>query len=386
MILEDVKLVDIEQNYNNSIYFRSRIVKITTDRGSFLTPKKVITRSEHIARSNIPLSKHLPLDTAMDFRLLENSSIHDILNNSKSSEKLLKLTKQFNNITNRAIFRLSIFQPPSNILSSLSKETKIKFANIQAEYFQEKLDNKIITFPFLNLEVSDYKEFINEKYKQQKDNSVIFVLDLQLEKKFLQILLEHLISKEQPLIVILIYKDWQKAIPQYDLVHSYFEKEHTAFFMVQVEREDQISHTSNLHSLTFGGGFDLVSLMQSRGYSSNEKLDLNKVRFFDPASLSINNIENTLLNSNRKIVEEFNLPEDNYNDFFYIKKVLNGYRGALINKKKFETLYALARTHETITSYDIFEKSRRKNNGSSEKQSIKVSFIFSIHLILKFFY
>jgi hypothetical protein len=373
MILEDVKLVDIEQNYNNSIYFRSRIVKITTDQGSFLTPKKVVTRSEHIARSNVPLSKHLPLDTAIDFRLLENSSVQDILNNSNSSEKLLKLTKQFNNITNRAIFRLSIFQPPLNTLSSLINETKLRFANMQAEYFQEKLDNEIITFPFLNLGLSDYKEFINEKYNQKKDNSLIFVLDLQLEKKYLQALLEHLIFKEQPLIIILIYKDWQKAIPQYDLVHSYFEKEHVAFFMVQVEREDQISHTSNLHSLTFGGGFDLVSLMQSRGYSSNEKLDLNKVRFFDPASLSINNIENILINSNRNIMEEFNLPKDNYNDYFYIKKILNGYRGALINKKKFEILYALARTHETITSYDIFEKSKEKIKMKELNEYIKLT-------------
>lgn len=383
MILEDIKLVDIEQNYNNSIYFRSRIVKITTDLGSFLTPKRIISRLEHIARSNIPLSKHLPLDTAIDFRLLENSSIQDILHNSDYSEKLLKLTKQFNNITNRAIFRLSIFQPPLNILSSLPKEIKLRFANIQAEYFQEKLNNEIITFPFLKLELSDYKEFINEKYNQKKDNSIIFVLDLQLEKKYLQALLEHLISKEQPLIIILIYKDWQKAIPQYDLVHSYFEKEHVAFFMVQVEREDQISHTSNLHSLTFGGGFDLVSLMQSRGYSSNEKLDINKIRFFDPITLSINNIENTMLNPNRKIVEELNLPKDNFNDYFYINKILKGYRGALTNEKKFETLYALARTHETITSYDIFEKSKEKIKMKELNEYIKLTDLKNAPIIIE---
>jgi hypothetical protein len=72
-------------------------------------------------------------------------------------------------------------------------------------------------------------------------------------------------------------------------------------------------------------------------------------------------------------MEEFNLPKDNYNDYFYIKKILNGYRGALINKKKFEILYALARTHETITSYDIFEKSKEKIKMKELNEYIKLT-------------
>ena len=74
----------------------------------------------------------------------------------------------------------------------------------------------------------------------------------------------------------------------------------------QVEREEHKSHSSNLHWVAFGAGLDLVSLMQVRGHSSIPKLELNRIRFFDPTSLRIDDIENTI-NSRRKITEELGL-------------------------------------------------------------------------------
>jgi hypothetical protein len=125
----------------------------------------------------------------------------------------------------------------------------------------------------------------------------------------------------------------------------------------QVEREEPQSHSSNLHSVAFGAGLDLVSLMQVRGHSSTPKLELNRIRFFDPTSLRIDDIENTI-NSRRKITEELGLLPGDI-DYGYLEKILKGHRGALVHPDKFDILYYLARTHEAILSPTIFDKKRQ---------------------------
>lgn len=102
----------------------------------------------------------------------------------------------------------------------------------------------------------------------------------------------------------------------------------------QVEREEHKSHSSNLHSVAFGAGLDLVSLMQVRGHSSIPKLELNRIRFFDPTSLRIDDIENTI-NSRRKITEELGLLPGDI-DYGYLEKILKGHRGALVHPDKFD--------------------------------------------------
>jgi hypothetical protein len=140
------------------------------------------------------------------------------------------------------------------MLQRMSSAEKVRFSYIQADFLQRRLGTNIISFPYLNMPVSEYTEFIDNHYRTNANISTIFTLDMGMERRYLEAILNHIIQKGHPLIINLIYKEWQKTIPQYDLVNHYFDNERTAFFLCQIEREEPESHTSNLHSVTLGGG------------------------------------------------------------------------------------------------------------------------------------
>ena len=135
MILEDVKLRDSIQDDDRTPYFyRGRIVDITTDKGTFSTPNRVIARSEYLARSGAVLSKPLKPQLTIDFRNLSYSQVSGLLNENKVGEKMVGVTKQYNDITQRALLKMSVFQPPFISLREMSLTKNIEFADAQADY------------------------------------------------------------------------------------------------------------------------------------------------------------------------------------------------------------------------------------------------------------
>jgi|GEM_PF-3251946 len=372
MIIEDVKRRpdDDHSEPKSPYYFRSRIVDITTDLGKFSTPMRMITRAEHIARSEFGLSKALPKELAIDFRILIDKQMQDFVDDSKAVKNLIQKTRQFNDITRKSIFRLSVFQPADNVLGSMSTESKIKFADLQADFLQIRLGTHTITYPYLALPVSDYKKFIDSHYVRNENFSTIFVLDMAMDAPSFREIIKHLIDKQEPMIIALIYRDWLDTALQHDVVTSYFDNKQVAFLACQVPREEPDSHGSNLHSVAFGGGFDLVALEQPRGFNPKPKLDLNKIRFFSPQTLYIDSMENTLKQPNRTLFAEFNLAEHNFNDFVHLRHVIDGYRGAEKYPQKFKLLQYLAKIHEAITSPAIFESTRDRISRKEMEQYI----------------
>ena len=361
MILEDVKLNDTtENNLSSPYYFRSRSVRITTDKGVFETPNRVNTRTEYVARSNVPLAECLNLELAVDFRELDVEQTSQITTSPKCAEKLIDLTEQFNDITRRAIFKMSVFQPPQIKLDIMSNEEKVTFADFQADYLQLKLGAGIITYPYLQLPSTEYKKFIDARYRRTENTSTIFTLDVAMETNDLKDILDHLISKEQPMIICLIDRPWMETTTQHRIISSYYHNEKTAFFACQVQREELMSNSSNLHALAFASGYDLVALNQSRLGGGDKKLSLNKIKFFDPKTLAIDSIENVLLNPERTIVDEFDFSSHNQNDKDYVSMIIEGYEGAAYHPKKHQILYYLARVHEAMTSPRVFATTRDK--------------------------
>ncbi len=358
MIIEDVKRrpIDDKNDLKSPYYFRTRVVDITTDLGKFSTPARVVARTEFIARSEFGMSRALPRDLAIDFRIIIDEQMKDFTNDNKAVKKLIQKTKQFNDITRKAIFRVSMFQPAENVLSSMSPEAKIKFADLQADFLQIRLGADLITYPYLELPYSQYIEFIDTHYQRNEDFSTLFVLDMAMDPPTFSKIIEHLIKKK-PIIIPLIYRDWEDTPLQHDIISSYFDEDQVAFFACQVPRAERESNTSNLHSVAFGGGFDLVSLEQSRGFGNNTKLDLTKIKFFSPQTLSLDPIENVLEDSTRNIYQEFNFASHNFNDFVYLREVLEGYEGAKIHPQKYQMLYYLTRLHEGLTSPQVFKNS-----------------------------
>ena len=374
MILEDVRLKDISQNNNDSpYYFRTRLLDVITDKGTFTTPSRVNTRTEYVARSHVPLSEALDLNLAADFRELTVEQTDNILSDDgeKDIKKILDLVGQFNDVTRRAIFKISIFQPPKTRLLTMTNEEKLDFADYQADLFQISLGSGLVTYPYLALPVSEYKKFIDTRIKRDENTTTIFTLDMGMESQYFREMINHIISKKQPTIICFIHRPWIDTPKNHTMISKLYDNEKTVFFACQVAREEDTSHGSNLHSIGFTRGFDLVALHQSRGGGGDKDLSLNKIKFFDPKTLEINTIDNVMRNPTRDVVKEFNFSPHNFRDEEYVSMILKGYEGAQHHDKKHEILYYLARTHEAMLSPKIFAQTREKIAANEMELYIK---------------
>lgn len=354
MIIEDVKLIDRIDVPKSAPFHYSRVFRIITDTGVVYTPHKTTNRLEYNARSGVPLLKVLPSEIVSDFKLLDSKKIEGFFNDHKKAIQLVNIVKQFNDITRRSVLRISIFQPTSDVLRSWNKNQKIRFAEIQAEVLQSRLGSNLITYPFLDLELSDYVKFIDDHYVRNEHQSTIFTFDMGMDPTYLKKLLDYMQSKGDPMIIALIHRPWVNTIPQHIILNSYFNNEKMIFFGCQVERRDRDSGSSNTHALSIGSNFDIVALKQSHGFPTNQDLELNKISFYSPTSLLIDNLENTFNDPSRDIIKEFKIPSENYLDLIHLYRIVKGYKGAKVHPAKYQILFYLARVHEAMTSPPIF--------------------------------
>lgn len=360
MIIEDIKLIERNDIPKSAPYHYSRVFRITTENGVLYTPNKSTNRLEYNARSGVPLLKALPSEVTSNFKLLDSKQISSFMNNDKNAIKIVNIIKQFNDITRRSALRISVFQPTSDVLSVWDKNSKIRFAEYQAEYLQSRLGSNLISYPFLDLSASDYIEFIDEHYVRDEHQSTIFTLDLGMDPTHLKKILEYLKAKDDPMIIAVIYRPWDRTIPQHIILNEYFENEKMLFFACQVERRDLAYNTSNTHAVTIGANFDIVALKQSRGFPIEQDLDLNKILFYSPSSLTLDTIENTLQNPQRDLIREFEIPHYNYLDLIQLHRIIKGYRGAKVHPKKYQILFYLARVHEAMTSPKMFANTQQR--------------------------
>lgn len=383
MIIEDVKLKNTSKERQGSpYYFKNRVVEIITDKGKFLTPSRIITRSEYVARSHVPISESLDLERAIDFRELTVEQTTQILDdNTDGVKKLLELAEQFNDITTRAIFKFAVFQPPKQSLNNMSIEDKIKFADFQADILQKRFGNGIITYPFLNLPISEYKKFIKNRNIRDEQTSTVFTFDMNMEPKHLREIIEYLTSSNEPTIIALIHRSWRDAPIQHGIISSFYSKERVAFFGCQIEREEPTSNASNLHALALGSGFDLVSLYQARKGGGSDELELDKIKIFNPLDLNITNIENALKEPGRDIIKEFNFSGHNKLDYEYVTMILEGFEGGKVYPKKHQILYYLARTHEALTSPRVFTQTREKILKNEIEEYIRSTKLNSVPML-----
>ena len=356
MIIEDVKLIDRMDVPKSAPFHYSRVFRIITDNGVAYTPQKTTNRLEYNARSGVPLLKALPSEITSDFKLLDSKKIDGFFNDSKKATQLVNLVKQFNDVTRRSVLRISIFQPTNDVLKNWTKNEKIRFAEIQAEVLQSRLGSNLITYPFLNLGLSDYIEFIDDHYVRDENQSTIFTFDMGMDPTHLKKLLDYMQSKGDPMIIALIHKPFVNTIPQHIILNDYFNNEKMIFLGCQVDRKDRESNSSNPHAISIGANFDIVALKQSTGFPVNQELILNKISFYSPTSLLIDNLENTFADPSRDLIREFKIPTDNYLDLIHLNRVIRGYKGAEVHPKKYQTLFYLARVHEAMTSPDMFTR------------------------------
>jgi hypothetical protein len=75
--------------------------------------------------------------------------------------------------------------------------------------FSLKLNAGIITYPYLNLPVSTYKDFVKNRNRRNENYSTLFTLDMRMPPRDFNELIKFIISLERPTMILLIYRDWQ---------------------------------------------------------------------------------------------------------------------------------------------------------------------------------
>ena len=361
MILEDVNMEDSYYDSRMLPGTVTRTMRITTDKGSFETPARVISRNDHMARSDIPLSRELPPALTMDFKVLVNGDVEGLTSDGNVAERLTRRTRQYHSITGRALLRMSVFQPTQTTLNRLSRSAKVRFADAQAEYLQDRLDCGITTYPYLDLAAGDYLQFIDDRYRRTRDATSLFVLHMNMGRARLERVLDYLREKG-PSIVPLIHSGSARAVPAYDAIKRRLGGQKTAFLACQVPREGVIGGraASMLHAECFGRGFDMAAPIQRIPFPPRRggAPAATGIRMFSPATWEIETLADALASRGLRIADEFDLNEHNEPDRRLITAMLGGHEAADADPRKLHTLRQLARVHEATSSSAEFDRMR----------------------------
>ena len=362
MTLEDVSMEDSYYDSRRLPGTVTRTMRITTDKGSFATPARVISRNDHIARSDIPLSKELPPELTMDFKVLVDKDVEGLTANGNVAERLTRRTRQYHSITGRALLRMSVFQPTQTTLNRLSTPAKIRFADAQAEYLQDRLGCGITTYPYLDLATGDYLQFIDDRYRRTGDATSLFVLHMNMGRARLERILGRL-EQKGPAVVPLIHSGSARAVPAYDAIKQRLGgRSRTAFLACQVPQEEVVGGraASMLHAECFGRGFDMAAPIQRMPFPPRRggAPAAAGIKMFSPDTWEIETLADALASRGLRIVDEFNLNEHNEPDRRRITAMLEGYEAADADPRKYRLLRQLARVHEAMSSSAEFGRMR----------------------------
>lgn len=365
MILEDVGLADSYYDDRRLAGSATRSMRITTDAGSIATPARMVSRNEHLSRSAIPLSRELPPELAIDFKVLADGDVGGLTADGRVAERLNRRTRQFHSITEGAVLRMSVFQPAQKTLDRLSAPAKVRFADAQAEYLQDGLGCGIITYPYLDLAAGDYLQFIGERHTRGGDATTVFVLDMNMGRARLERILDGL-EERGPAVVPLIHRTSDRAIPAYDAIRGRLDRPRMAFLSCHVPREvaaaDGGGHAaSGLHAACFQRGFDMAAPMQHPPFPPPRRGPgpaSTGIRMFSPATWRIDALADALASRGLGIANEFRLNEHNEPDRRRIVAMLEGHKEADADPRKYGLLRHLARVHEAMASSAEFDRMR----------------------------
>lgn len=361
MILEDVSMEDSYYDSRRLPGAVTRAMRITTDKGSFTTPARVISRNDYLARSDIPLSRELPPALTMDFKVLVDGDVEGLTANGRVAERLSRRTRQYHSVTGRALLRMSVFQPTQATLGRLSRSAKVRFADAQAEYLQDRLGCGITTYPYLDLAAGDYLQFIDDRYRRTGDDTSLFVLHMNMGRARLERVLDHL-GKKGPAVVPLIHSGSARAVPAYDAIKRRLSGQKTAFLACQVPREGAVGGraASMLHAECFGRGFDMAAPIQRMPFPPRRggAPATTAIRVFSPATWRIETLADALASRGMRIVDELDLNEHNEPDRRRAAAMLGGYEAADADPRKLHMLRQLARVHEAVSSSAEFDRMR----------------------------
>ena len=133
----------------------ARTMRITTDAGAFETPARMVSYAEQMARSAIPMSRALPTELAMDFRVVRSGDgIASVLAAAKGGSGDAAAPEPDRrailhcDITERVRPRVSVRQPAPAALDGMSTSARVRFADAQAALRPRDEPGGVVTYPY----------------------------------------------------------------------------------------------------------------------------------------------------------------------------------------------------------------------------------------------
>jgi hypothetical protein len=369
MRLIDVQVQRLDESSQNlPYYYRSRATRIRTDKGDVITPSRIISKSEYNARAGVPLSRPQPLDLAIDFKTINAKQMGTFLSTNDTIIDFKRTAKKFVHMTQKAKFRLLFFQPANtaiNTFKGMNTQNRRNFIELQANHLQLGLGNEIITYPFLDLPFSQFKEYV-DRYFTNDPFSTIFLVDMRAPPKQFTKMLDYLIHKGSRLIG-LIHEDSDNIPIQHQIVaSSYANKENLSFIACQVKRKCLEQNASGLHPLQFSG-IDMVAPYQRPG-GGDSKPNLSKINFFVKNTLMFQGVRPTMEYNGTSIIEDLDIPFSHEEDREWVRSMVDDYAAGAGDKLMFKELYNLSRLHECIASTNEFGTSRQLIRSQESSQ------------------
>ncbi len=352
-MIKEIKKVDDDVNDDNDsdIFFSPKVFEVTTTRGRFFTPNRMVSKSEYNSKSRNYITLPMYNDLAIDFRIFDQPNFYDFITDNEKIKKISNKNNLFNIQTLRTKLKCSFYQPTQTCFENNSEKEIKKFFRLQT-MLQVDSNNGIITVPFLNFSKTKYKQIIRKILKDFDSLQFIFTLDMAMPD--FEEVLRFLISYKQPMIIAFIYRPFSNYALQHDVINSLSQSENVMFLACQVERD--LGDSSNIHPLQFSS-FDLIALRQSQNRPS-EKIDPNRVKLFRPSNLKLENPSNIDKNNLNNIVDEFKTEGYVENDIKFIQEAFKNI-DKIGTEMWYSNIYDLTVLHESIVSPQEFEVSRK---------------------------
>ena len=356
----------------------ARSLRITTDAGSFETPARMVSYAEQAARSAIPLSRALPTELAVDFRIVRGDGPASVLAVAATGDGALEPDRRailHGDITERAVLRVSVHQPAPAALAGMSTSARVRFADAQAMLQPLDEPGGVAAYPYLGLPASEYLRFIGDRLKEGGPGSALFVLDAGMDGPTMEKILAYLGDLRGPSLVPVIHGGAGGSLRDHAAVRRHLSRQGTAFLACQVPREMTAGgqdSVSGPHAACFQQGFDMAAPAQRQQMRRAHGMrGLAAAGFFSPETWRIDALSDALASRGQRLVDEFLFGEDNGPDRRLVASVLErhaaaaaaaapggrGYDGGGDPAER-RLLSHLARVHEAISSSAEFGRMR----------------------------
>ena len=360
----------------------ARPMRITTDAGAFETPARMVSYAEQTARSAIPLSRALPTELAVDFRVVRSGDdgAASVLAAAASGDGAApgpdRRAILHGDITERALLRVSVHQPTPAVLDGMSSHARARFADAQAALQPLGEPGGVAAYPYLGLRASEYLRFIGDRLREEGSGSALFVLDAGMDGPTMEKILAYLGDLRGPSLVPVIHGGAGGSLQNHAAVRRHLSQPGMAFLACQVPREmpagGQDSSVSGPHAACFQQGFDMAApAQQQRARRATGARGLAATGFFSPETWRIDALSDALASRGPRLVDEFLFGEDNGPDRRLVASVLErhaaaaataapggrGYDGGGDPAER-RLLSHLARVHEAISSSAEFGRMR----------------------------